>query len=117
MYLYKSTTGKSINIDNFVITADPGLELKYANDVLDSFMGVNLERYTDGVLDTADNSTAVLGKGGTTTVATLPSAATVGVGFRAMVSDALTPAFLATVAGGGAVITPVFSDGTAWKVG
>ena len=51
------------------------------------------------------------------TVATLPSAATSGVGARAFVSDALAPAFGSTVITGGAVKVPVYSDGTAWKVG
>lgn len=51
------------------------------------------------------------------TVATLPSASSVGNGARAFVTDALAPVFQATVAGGGAVYTPVYSDGTAWKVG
>jgi len=51
------------------------------------------------------------------TVATLPSAATSGVGARAFVSDALTPTFGSTVVTGGAVKTPVYSDGTNWKVG
>jgi hypothetical protein len=51
------------------------------------------------------------------TVATLPSAATSGVGARSFVTNALTPSFGATVAGGGAVATPVYSDGTNWKVG
>jgi len=51
------------------------------------------------------------------TVATLPSAATSGVGARAFVSDALAPAFGSTVVTGGAVKVPVYSDGTAWKVG
>ena len=51
------------------------------------------------------------------TVATLPSAVTSGVSARAFVSDALAPAFGATVASGGAVATPVYSDGTNWKVG
>jgi hypothetical protein len=51
------------------------------------------------------------------TVATLPSAATSGAGARAFVSDALTPAFGAAVTGGGAVLTPVYSDGTGWRVG
>ncbi|MGD9724398.1 MAG: hypothetical protein AB7U76_24430 [Pirellulales bacterium] len=49
------------------------------------------------------------------TVATLPAAATAGA--RAHVTDALAPAFGANVAGGGAVTTPVFYDGTAWVVG
>jgi hypothetical protein len=51
------------------------------------------------------------------TVATLPSAATSGVGARTFVSDALAPAFGSTVITGGAVKVPVYSDGTAWKVG
>lgn len=51
------------------------------------------------------------------TVATLQSAATVGAGARAFVTDATAPTFGATVAGGGAVATPVYSDGTDWKVG
>jgi hypothetical protein len=51
------------------------------------------------------------------TVATLPSAATSGAGARTFVTNALTPTFGSTVAGGGAVFTPVYSDGTNWKVG
>jgi hypothetical protein len=51
------------------------------------------------------------------TVDTLPSASTSGVGARAFVTDALTPTFGATVVTGGAVATPVYSDGTVWKVG
>jgi len=51
------------------------------------------------------------------TVATLPSAATSGVGARAFVTDALSPTFGATVVTGGAVAVPVYSDGTNWKVG
>jgi hypothetical protein len=47
----------------------------------------------------------------------LPSAATSGVGARSFVTDAAAPTFGATVAGGGAVATPVYSDGTNWKVG
>ena len=51
------------------------------------------------------------------TVATLPSAVTSGVGARSFVTDASGPTFGATVAGGGAVKVPVYSDGTNWKVG
>jgi len=51
------------------------------------------------------------------TVATLPSAATSGKGARSFVTDALAPVFGATVATGGAVAVPVYSDGTNWKVG
>jgi len=51
------------------------------------------------------------------TVATLPSAVTSGVGARSFVTDALGPAFGATVVGAGTVKVPVYSDGTNWKVG
>jgi len=51
------------------------------------------------------------------TFANLPSAATAGAGARAMCSDSNTATFNATVAGGGANIVPVFSNGTDWKVG
>ena len=51
------------------------------------------------------------------TVATLPSASTSGVGARSFVTDALAPNFNVTVVTGGTVAVPVFSDGTAWKVG
>jgi hypothetical protein len=51
------------------------------------------------------------------TVATLPSASTYGKGAKAFVSDALSPTYGATVVTGGAVATPVYSDGTNWKVG
>jgi hypothetical protein len=51
------------------------------------------------------------------TVATLPSAVTAGAGARSFVTDASGPTFGSTVAGGGAVKVPVYSDGTNWKVG
>lgn len=45
------------------------------------------------------------------TVATLPAAVQGDIAF---VTDALTPTFLAIVVGGGAVVTPVFYNGTNW---
>jgi len=50
-------------------------------------------------------------------VADLPSAATSGLGARAFVTDATAPTFGSAVVGGGAVATPVYSDGTNWIVG
>lgn len=50
-------------------------------------------------------------------VSALPSASTVGRGTRTFVTDALAPTFQATVTGGGAVFTPVYSNGTNWVVG
>jgi hypothetical protein len=53
------------------------------------------------------------------TVASLPSAATVGAGARMMVSDAtqtLTAGIGAVVVGGGANKVPVISDGADWRI-
>lgn len=50
------------------------------------------------------------------TYAQLPNP--VGIaGTRAFITDGSTTTFNATVAGGGANIVPIFSDGTNWKVG
>lgn len=46
------------------------------------------------------------------TVATLPASPLTGA--RAHVTDALAPTFLAAVVGGGAIVTPVFYNGSAW---
>ena len=53
----------------------------------------------------------------TTTVASLPAAATAGAGARMFVTDASGPVFGSAVAGGGAVTVPVYSTGSAWNVG
>lgn len=52
-----------------------------------------------------------------TTVAALPAAGAGNKGQRRHVTDATAPTFLATVVGGGAVVTPVFSNGTNWVCG
>ena len=49
------------------------------------------------------------------TVATLSTCNAGAEGTMSAVSDALAPAFLATVVGGGAVHTAVYCDGTNWK--
>jgi hypothetical protein len=49
------------------------------------------------------------------TVATLPAAGTAGR--RAYVTDALAPTFLTAIVGGGAVVCPVFDNGTVWVAG
>lgn len=54
---------------------------------------------------------------GSTTVASLPSAATAGAGARSFVTDASATTYLSTVAGGGANKVPVVSDGTNWLIG
>jgi len=48
------------------------------------------------------------------TVATLPSPPITGTGTYATVSDALTPAYLVTVVGGGSIVCPVMYNGTTW---
>ena len=50
-------------------------------------------------------------------VGSLPLANTAGAGARAFVNDALAPTFGSAVTGGGAVLVPVYSDGSAWHVG
>lgn len=54
---------------------------------------------------------------GVSTVAGLPAAATAGQGARRMVTDANSTTFNSVVAGGGANIVPVFSNGTTWRIG
>lgn len=50
------------------------------------------------------------------TVATLP-AASANPGIKASVSDANSTTFASVVAGGGANIVPVYSNGTNWIIG
>jgi hypothetical protein len=54
---------------------------------------------------------------GTQTVAALIAAGTAGAGARAVVTDASATTFHSIVAGGGANVVPVFSDGTDWRIG
>jgi len=54
---------------------------------------------------------------GTQTVAALVAAGTAGAGARAVVTDANATTFHSVVAGGGANVVPVFSDGTDWRIG
>jgi hypothetical protein len=54
---------------------------------------------------------------GVYTVATLPSAVDAGVGAKSFVTDSSVSTFGSTVASGGAIKVPVYSDGTDWKVG
>jgi hypothetical protein len=64
-----------------------------------------------------DNLFAQLSANTPVTVATLPNAATAGVGSRAFVTDSSVSTFGTTVAGGGSTKVPVYSDGANWKVG
>lgn len=72
-----------------------GLEVKLADDSAYAVITASMLRLTPAL-----------------TVATLPAAGTQGR--IAYVTDALAPAFLAVVVGGGAIITTVFDNGTNW---
>ena len=74
--------------------------------------GVSLTTQVSGILPVANGGN---GLGAAYTVATLPAAGTQGR--RSWVTDALAPVFLAAPVGGGAVVCPVFDNGTAWVVG
>lgn len=53
-FVYKSTTGLTVNIDNYAITPSPGLQFEDPVPMLDRFVGTKLARYTNDVLDNAD---------------------------------------------------------------
>jgi hypothetical protein len=74
--------------------------------------GVSLTTQVSGILPVANGGN---GAGAAYTVATLPTAGTQGR--RAWVTNALAPAFGAAPVGGGAVVIPVFDNGTIWVVG
>jgi len=74
--------------------------------------GVSLTTQVSGILPVANGGT---GTGVAYIVATLPAAGTQGR--RAWVTNALAPAFGSAPVGGGAVVIPVFDNGTAWIVG
>lgn len=67
------------------------------------------------VLKWSDDGTVQLSLG--FTVAGLPACNAGRSGYRAHVTDALAPTFLATVVGGGAVVTPVFCNAANWVGG
>lgn len=72
----------------------------------------SLTTNVSGILPVANGGN---GLGAAYTVATLPAAGTQGR--RSWVTNALAPVFLAAPVGGGAVVCPVFDNGTAWVVG
>ena len=77
-----------------------------------TFGTVSLTADVSGILPVANGGN---GLGAAYTVATLPTPGTQGR--RSWVTNALAPVFLAAPTGGGAVVCPVFDNGTAWVVG
>lgn len=115
-----ANVGLSLQGYSGTIAVTSGGAYQFSSSATQIFAGVDaaFERQSPGVI----KATNAAGGAGlirlpALTVATLPAAATAGVGARSTVTDALAPTFMATVTAGGAVITPVYSDGTNWKVG
>ena len=77
--------------------------------------GIKLEGQIVGESGTFSSTvTASLFKPTVYTVATLPTPPSTGTGTYATVSDAVAPAYLTPVMGGGTVVTPVFYNGSNW---
>lgn len=79
-----------------------------------SFSRVFRIAQSTGAATFASTVTASLLKTTVYTVATLPTPPSTGTGTYATVSDAVAPAYLTPVMGGGAVVTPVFYNGSNW---
>jgi hypothetical protein len=83
-------------------------------------LGQGATALADDTVQIGDASVKCINVGAPTTVGALPSAATVGAGARAFVTNAtatLAAGLGNTVVGGGADFVPVYSDGTNWKIG
>ena len=111
-----NTTGSN---NTYIGYSTVGSANNNTNEMVIGFQAVGLGSNTTVIGNSSTTLTKAFGVivGTNYTVATLPSASTSGVGARAFVTDALAPVFGATVVTGGAVATPVYSDGTNWKVG
>ena len=90
----------------------PSAPVEYDRQYSDALTNI-LRQY----FNTVDNYTGQLTLGSVYTFANLPTAANAGVGARAFVTDSSVSTFGTTVAGGGAIKVPIYSDGTDWKVG
>lgn len=60
-YVYKSTTGLPVSVDNYTVTVNPGLQCNQQIYPLDLLIGTSINRYDDGVLATVDNIVPVKG--------------------------------------------------------
>ena len=111
-----NTTGSN---NTYIGVQTVGSANNNTNEMVIGYTAVGLGSNTTVIGNSSTTLTKTFGvhQATTYTVATLPSASTSGVGARAFVTDALAPVFGATVVTGGAIPTPVYSDGTNWKVG
>jgi len=83
-----------------------------------SALDTGLVRDSAGVVKITDGSTGTgYLRQVPVAVSALPAAVTVGAGTRGFVSDANATTFASVVAGGGANVVPVYSDGTDWRIG
>ena len=105
-------TTTSTELSRTVAPALAYAPVEYQRDYHDNVNNV-LRQY----FNTLDNLIGQLSISPNYTVATLPTAASAGAGARAFVTDSSVSTFGTTVAGGGAINVPVYSDGTNWKVG
>jgi len=111
-----TTPTQSIYIGNFI----RGNTVSETNAIAIGYNARSLGSNTTVIGNSSTTQTKVFGaiQSTTYTVATLPSASTVGVGARAFVTDALSPVFgMPLGTGTGAVPVPVYSTGSAWNVG
>lgn len=102
---------------NFTIRGSQGTGTGVGGDIIFQVASAGSSGTAQNALATAMRvyNTKTVAVGSAFTVATLPAAGTQGR--RAWVTDALAPTFLGTMTGGGAVVTPVFDNGTAWVAG
>ena len=102
---------------NFTIVGSRGTGTGVGGDIIFQVAPASTTGSTQNALATAmrvyNNKTVTIGAA--FTVATLPTAGTQGR--RTWVTDATAPTFLGTLTGGGAVVTPVFDNGSAWVAG
>jgi hypothetical protein len=90
--------------DSTFVTVEDGLNVVGDIDLLGNITGGNMS--TAGVIKT-----------GVFVTGTIPTAAGVGAGARAFVTDATSLVFGNLYVGGAANAMPVWSDGTSWYVG
>lgn len=116
------TTGSHF-ITGEVYTTSTGNGLKFSGSSMVALgaTGVDFRNNTNAVIlsltHALDANFSGYVKPNLVAVASLPAAAAGNKGARLHVSDANATTFASVVAGGGANIVPVYSDGTNWRIG